>query len=145
VLSGTRVLDLEDLEEDEGRERFTIPFDILSGEPLPKVHVALLPTRTPWHVPLFLRFGNWNACPHPVVHARLIRAWNERYGAEPVGLSHDVLEMRVSKRPAGAQDASRLAVEQYAYCADLVDQGVGTVESLATLLIKTRSWYFWWD
>jgi hypothetical protein len=39
----------------------------------------------------------------------------------------------------------QLAMEQYLYCADIVDQGVESVANLATLLLKQKVWYFWWD
>ena len=38
-----------------------------------------------------------------------------------------------------------LALEQYAYCNDIVDQGVGTIGALADGLMKSHNWYFWWD
>ena len=38
-----------------------------------------------------------------------------------------------------------LALEQYAYCNDIVDQGVETVGRLADGLAKSSYWYFWWD
>ena len=38
-----------------------------------------------------------------------------------------------------------LALEQYAYCNDIVDQGVETVGRLADGLMKSHNWYFWWD
>jgi hypothetical protein len=38
-----------------------------------------------------------------------------------------------------------LAKEQYAYCADIVEQGVGTIEALAATLLNGHIWFFWWD
>lgn len=38
-----------------------------------------------------------------------------------------------------------LALEQYAWCPDIVDQGCETVEALADTLTKSTVWYFWWD
>ena len=38
-----------------------------------------------------------------------------------------------------------LALEQYAYCNDIVDQGVETIGRLADGLSKSFYWYFWWD
>ncbi len=46
---------------------WTVPFDVLSEEPLAEVLVALVPTTTSWHVPAYLRFGSWNSCPSPKI------------------------------------------------------------------------------
>jgi hypothetical protein len=41
--------------------------------------------------------------------------------------------------------AAEAAVEQYAYCPDGVDQGVGSLSALAAGQVRSPSWYFWWD
>jgi hypothetical protein len=38
-----------------------------------------------------------------------------------------------------------VAKEQYIYCADIVDQGVGDISTLAATLIGQNWWSFWWD
>ena len=38
-----------------------------------------------------------------------------------------------------------LAREQFAYCDDIVTQGVGSIDALADGLRGSKSWYFWWD
>ena len=43
------------------------------------------------------------------------------------------------------EQALDLALEQYAYCSDIVDQGVEPVGRLADGLAKSSYWYFWWD
>ena len=35
--------------------------------------------------------------------------------------------------------------EQFAYCPDIVDQGAGTLEALAAVLVNASVWFFWWD
>jgi len=92
-----------------------------------------------------LRFGGWNECPSPEVHVALMRLWQERFGAEVVGITRDVVEMRVERPPTNKVDALRLAKQQYLYCQDIVDQGTQTLESLAAVLLGGTSWFFWWD
>jgi hypothetical protein len=41
--------------------------------------------------------------------------------------------------------ALKLAQEQYGFCFDIVEQGVGTIENLAGGLTASNIWYFWWD
>lgn len=124
---------------------FTIPTDILTRKPFPAVHLALVPTRVGWEVPAYLRFGGWNACPQPEEHLALWRYWGERYGAEIVGISHDVVEATVSRPPTDRESALALAREQYLYCDDIVSQGCGSLNVLAALLLRRSTWYFWWD
>jgi hypothetical protein len=74
-----------------------------------------------------------------------MRHWHQQYGAEVVGITHDVVEMYVPRPPTKREAAHALAREQYGYCADIVDQGVGSVGALAAGLLYAPSWYFWWD
>ena len=135
-------------EEDDGAPRpaeFTVPYDVLTRKPFPSVLVALVPTTVSWQVPALIRWGAWNDCPRPAEHVAFLKRWQERYGAELVCLSRDVLEVRVGRPPLTESDARPLAEEQFLYCADIVYQGCGSVASLARVLARSQSWYFWWD
>jgi Domain of unknown function (DUF4253) len=124
---------------------YSIPFDLLTSKPHPKVHVALLPVREHWQVPQHLRLGGWNECPDAAVHAAMMREWGERFGAEVVCANFDTLELRVARPPRRRDEARKLAREHYLYCSDIVEQGVGSVEALALALLRAPTWYFWWD
>ncbi|MEH3040667.1 MAG: DUF4253 domain-containing protein [Sphingomonas paucimobilis] len=117
----------------------------LRGKPADRVHIVTLPTRTSWEVPAYLRWGNWNACPPPTYHCAALRSWQERHGAELVGIDRDTINLRVTRRPKDRAEALALARECYAYCSDTVDQGVGTIEALAATLQDNDWWFFWWD
>jgi hypothetical protein len=95
--------------------------------------------------PAYLRWGNWNGCPAPEYHVAAFRSWRDRYGAELVGLSHDVVNIHVRRRPKTRGEALDLGRQQYLYCSDIVDQGVGTLNALAAALMEHDWWYFWWD
>ena len=41
--------------------------------------------------------------------------------------------------------ALALARDYYLYAPDIVDQGVGDVETLAAAVRGGNAWYFWWD
>ena len=124
---------------------FTIPRDVLTREPFPAVHLALVPTVNHWEVPAYLRFGGFNDSPQPHEHVALWRRWHELCGAELVGISSDVIEALVSRPPTDPDGAMQLAQEQYLYCSDIVTQGVGTLSELAARLLNRPVWYFWWD
>jgi hypothetical protein len=145
----------EDATEDAGPEAggsgsdagdsFMIPRDILTGKPHRAVSVALVPTTTPWEVPAYLRFGGWNECPRDYEHVAVMKRWHDTYGAVPIGMTFDVVEMYVPRPPRDWKAALALAREQYAYCADIVDQGTQSVARLAQTLMGSSVWYFWWD
>ena len=125
---------------------FTLPRNILKqGEFLKSVDIGIVPAKHGWEVPAQICFGGWNDCPMPEEQVAVLRYWNETYGAELVGASNDVLELRVARRPSSKEEALRLAQEQFWFCYDIVDQGVGTIENLAATLLVSDIWYFWWD
>jgi hypothetical protein len=115
------------------------------GKPLARVHVLLIPTDEGASVPAYLRWGGWNECPPPEYHVAALRSWSHRYGAELVGLSGDVMNLRITRRPAGREEALSLAREHFDYCNDIVWQGTGTPAPLAASLMASDWWYFWWD
>jgi len=53
--------------------------------------------------------------------------------------------MLVDKPPHSQTEALALANEHFAYCEDIVTQGVGTIEGLAATLLEGKTWFFWWD
>ncbi len=123
----------------------TVATDLSTGKPYDRVHIVTLPTRTSCEVPAYLRWGGWNACPPAEYQCAALRRWQERYGAELVGIDRDTINLRVKRRPKDRAEALALAHECYAYCPDTVDQGVGTIEALAATLLASDWWFFWWD
>jgi hypothetical protein len=123
----------------------TVTYDLAAQQLKPTAHIALIPTDDPTAIPAYMQWGNWNACPPPAYHVAALRAWRDRYGAELVGLAADVINLRVSRRPATREEALELAREQYVYCNDIIDQGVGSYRALAAGLMASDWWFFWWD
>ena len=113
--------------------------------PHAEVFIAIVPTSDSTTLPLHLRFGDWNDCPSPCVHTAVARYWRERYGAEIATVAPDVIEFTVAKLPPNDEEALQLAWQQYFYCSDIVDQGVGSVATLAQALRTSSRWFFWWD
>ncbi|MBS1795677.1 MAG: DUF4253 domain-containing protein [Acidobacteria bacterium] len=119
--------------------------DVLTRKFFKKCHLGLAPTTDSWRLPALVRYGGWNDCPKPAEHCAIHRYWQEKYGAEIVSLTGDVIECRVANPPPTEEDSRRLAWEQFAYCSDIVTQGAGTVGALASSLRDSPYWYFWWD
>jgi len=120
-------------------------FGITTLSNVPLVHIGLAPTVTPWHLPAYLRFGGWNDCPPPSAHVAMFKYWYEKYGAVPVNMTHDVVEMYVAKPIRSKEEAISVAEEHFWYCTDIVMQGTETIEALAATLLDANQWYFWWD
>lgn len=132
-------------EQPPGAPGLSVVRDLLTWQPLDSVTIVLVPTDDWTTIPAYLRWGHWNANPPPEVHVAALRSWRDRYGAELVGLSNDVMNIRVAAKPASRDEAMALALEHYAYCNDIVDQGVGTLTNLAAALMANDWWFFWWD
>jgi Domain of unknown function (DUF4253) len=131
--------------EPMGAPELSVATETLTGAPLEKVQILILPTDDSSKIPAYLHWGHWNGCPAPEYHIAALRSWRERFGAELVGLSHDVMNVRVQSKPPTREAALELAREQYVYCSDIVDQGVQTLSALAAVLMESDWWYFWWD
>jgi len=123
----------------------SIANDLMTGAPHDRVHILLLPAGHGWEAPAYLRWGNWNACPPPEYHVAALRDWNRRYGAELVAVNGDMMNVRVRTRPRDRAEAVALARDMYGYCPDIIDQGAGSISSLAAGLMESDWWYFWWD
>ena len=109
-----------------------------------EVILAKIPTDKPWEVFAWFPFGGWNACPLPEEHIMISRYWYQKFGAVPAALSHDILEF-VAQPLRDKSAAVGLALEQYAFCPDIIDQGMQMVGILANSLTKSSVWSFWWD
>lgn len=119
----------------------TVAYDY-DGAPWPRVHIAI-PCDDWTAIPAFIHAGGWNCCPEAAVMVSALRSWRDRFGAELVGFSHDVMNLRVSRPPCSRDEALALAREHELFCSDvLIDV---TLAELAARLIADDWWHFWWD
>jgi hypothetical protein len=107
--------------------------------------LAVVATADPTTVPAYLQFGGFNSCPSSAVHVAFLRDWNRRFGAVPICVTHDVIEIWVPRPPLSREEAMSLAGELARYAPDIVHQGTQTVGRLAMELWQSPYWYFWWD
>lgn len=77
--------------------------------------------------------------------AAVVADWEHRFGARVVTVGFDTLELSVAAPPVTIEHARSVAVEQFAFCPDLVWQGTGKLEKLAEQLVGAVNWSFWWD
>jgi hypothetical protein len=128
-----------------GEADFCVVREILSRKFHPWVLLAKIPTAQPYEVPAYLRLGGWNECPDAAAHVAHWQRWQNKYGAEILCVSGDVIEATVAHPPTEKEECYMLAQEQFYYCQDIVTQGVETIDALAATLRGGKSWYFWWD
>lgn len=131
--------------ESDAKQGFTLTFDMLSGQPHASVVGASIATDASWKIPAHFKYGGWNDCPQPELHCAIWQYWQEKYGAQIVGVSNDVIEAYIENPPTTKEEAIELAWEQYLYCYDIVDQGMETIANLGASIINHHAWYFWWD
>ena len=62
-----------------------------------------------------------------------------------VTMTGDVVELLGNRGPHDCETAMALAREQLLYCDDILWQGTGDLEYLATTLIEAPISYIWWD
>jgi hypothetical protein len=117
--------------------------DVVSQEPWPRVHIALIPTTDWTEIPAYLRAGGWNDMPESAVLVAALRSWRDRYGAELVGFAHDSMDIRVRRSPTSREEALALAREHALFCSDALNEF--TLRELAANLIENDWWFFWWD
>ena len=108
--------------------------------------LAKIPVKNPWEIFAYLPFGGWNECPDTPELMAVAKYWFEQHGAVPAAMSHDELEFLLPA-PVSEEKAMDVAVEQYGFCPDIVDQEQDdpTVGNLADVLRQSTVWYFWWD
>lgn len=118
-------------------------WDYVTRKTYPVV-LAEIPVKNPWEIFAWLPFGGWNECPDTPDLMAVAKYWYEKHGAVLAVMTHDVLEFDVPK-PVEKEEAKQLALEQYAWDPDVVDGADLTVGMLADCLMKSTTWYFWWD
>lgn len=112
--------------------------------PLSRVLFLLLPLTVSWHVPAYLRLGGWNQCPQTETHIAIAKSWYQKYGAELIAATNNIVEMRINSPPKTKDESMKVAREQFIYCGDLIFRKYGTLSSLAAHLLDAPIWSFWW-
>jgi hypothetical protein len=107
---------------------------------------VLIPAKTSAEALAYLSFVPQNTYVPPEYFAAVFKSWSVRYGAELIALGgHQTMDIRVTRRPQTRQEALELAHQHHDYCVDAIDQGLGTLERHASLLMASDGWSFWWD
>lgn len=132
----------------DNKEKYNLELSTLfdyEGNFKDNVILVKVPTKNPYEVLGYFGMGGYNDCLLPAEQIAVAKYWYEKYGAVPAVITYDEIEFYVEKPVKTLEEAKKLAVEQYTFCYDIVDQCYGTFEKLADGLYKNIQWYFWWD
>ncbi|MFW3464265.1 DUF4253 domain-containing protein [Streptomyces microflavus] len=80
-------------------------------------------------------------------YAAVVRDWGRRFGARVVAVSSDTLHLSVAAPPTRTEEALLVAAEHFAFCPDIIWQGVHphTLAAYAERITDLNCWEFWWD
>ncbi|WP_025273056.1 DUF4253 domain-containing protein [Haloglycomyces albus] len=107
--------------------------------------IGLVKADHSWQLPALLSWkGSTNWELHGAEHAAILNYWNQKYDIEIIAMTFDVIELFVANPPQDDNEALEVAHEAFAYCPDLLDSGVPTIQDLAEHMVKSRAWYFQW-
>ena len=110
-----------------------------------KLLLFRIPTDVAWKVFAWIPFGGWDECPDTECVISVCKYWYEKYKAIPAVISGNEIQMYIPSPPTNADLALEIAEEQFAFCNDIVYQGVGSIKALASTILNSNVWYFWWD
>jgi hypothetical protein len=71
-----------------------------------------------------------------------LREYDAAYGITITHAETDTVEFTLGRDP---DDLLAFAADLYAFCPDIVDQGIGSVEALAESVEVAGAVYLWWD
>jgi hypothetical protein len=114
------------------------------ARPLPQALIGLFPVTEGWKVPAAMKWGGRSDCPAPEIHCAVLKDWGEKYGAELVGITGNVLEVIVDHTPETREEAFEVAKLHYAYNEQGWYQVFG-FEDLAYHIYISQVWNFWWE
>ncbi|WP_295088333.1 DUF4253 domain-containing protein [Ruminococcus sp.] len=117
----------------------------LRTEKTEELILAKIPMTEPWKVFAWIPFGGWNECPDTEDMMAVCKYWHDKYNVIPAVISSDELQMYASVPINNRETALKVAEEHYAFCNDTVDQGSGSIKALASSILNSDVWYFWWD
>ena len=109
------------------------------------VVIVKLLTEKSYEAFAWLPMGGFNDCPLPAEMTAMAKYWHEKHGAELATITYDTAEFYLNQPVSDKEALVELAIEQYLFDVDIVEQGVGDVESLVETLYQNKQWYFWWD
>lgn len=136
--------DFDQMRDDSAQSMALDSFSSYSLELGSRAYLVKVPTDKPWEAVLYLPFGGWNNCPAPEDMAAVCKYWYEKYSAQPALISGDEMNFYLPSPIPGSQ-VNEAAKEHFAFCEDVLFQGMGYFNALEDYIRESTVWYFWWD
>ena len=134
-----------------GPETDAVPLALPAGG---RARIGLVSCRRPADTPALIGWtGALNVRRATEVSA-VLRSWEDRFGAIPVGLGFATMTLLVTRPPTNAADALHLAAEVAAFCPDALWQPReqwpyeprdATLDQLSRSLVRGHMWRLWFD
>ncbi|MBP5455100.1 MAG: DUF4253 domain-containing protein [Paludibacteraceae bacterium] len=113
-------------------------FNVSSSD---KAYIVKVPVSDPWKIWAYVPFGDWSSCPSVERQMAISKYWYEAYGAVPAVVSGSHINFVLSRPAYYTREA---ALEQYAYCPDILEQGCHTIVALEYSIRNDKVWRFGW-
>jgi hypothetical protein len=77
--------------------------------------------------------------------AAVLRSWEDRFGSTLLDVGFAEFRLLAERPPRTLEVAQRIAAEHFAFCDEFGGNGLNEVPDIASHLLKTPIWTFWWD
>jgi Domain of unknown function (DUF4253) len=77
--------------------------------------------------------------------AAVLRSWEDRFGARLLDVGFAQIRLLAERPPRTLQAAQQIAAEHFVFCSECGGTGLTEIPAIASHLLKTPIWTFWWD
>jgi hypothetical protein len=135
------------LQEDPAVRAAAFADHLLTGSQLSAPRLGLSASARGGDAPADLGWGGpLNYANDTARFSAVLRSWEDRFGAQVVGMGPDTLYLSVAAPPVDLDHALHVAAEHFAFCPDNVWQSAtDTLPAYAAALVDLAWWSFWWD
>ncbi|MDU1911761.1 DUF4253 domain-containing protein [Fusobacterium sp.] len=108
----------------------------------PEKHVAVIKGKDKFDILKYRRTDGINYGLETEDIIEKVSEWDKKYEIDIIGCSRDWVLIKLNKLPQNLDEFSK---EVYEFCPDIVDQGVGSIESLKESIKMNKELFLWWD
>lgn len=126
-------------------DNFISVIDYKTKKPYENLILIKIPRDKPWEAAAIVPIGAVNYDITPEEQIAVFKYWYEKYKVLPAVVVYDIWEMYLEEKIEDEEEIRNLAREQFAFCPDIIYQGLDEIKNLGNLLKYSKIWYFWWD
>lgn len=106
------------------------------------VYIVKVPVSEPWKIWAYVPYGDCKNCPSVEHQMAVSKYWFDAYGAVPAIVGQGRVAYVLSQLVYYVKEA---AMEQYAYCPDILEQSGCTIATLENSIKNDKVWTFRWS